>query len=255
MKRSNTTNGHPVTTTTTTTRSSYKPPSIPLFLLSLFSLFCVIHCCVHFRNKMSIWLLYALLVVDLYLGLHVAIGWLRLIGHYMVGVDTYPAHNAPFMASSLSDFWGKRWNHVATTILRASVYDPILFFLCSLLPKKKDMNGVGAFRKVKNESVHMQKQGVKRASSDDKTSSNAIDLVANHGEIRNRPPLAAKTIALIATFVFSGLIHEAIFCCITRSHATWEATAFFILHGVATVLELALRHLSNFPDFSLLVLH
>ena len=27
----------------------------------------------------------------------------------------------------------------------------------------------------------------------------------------------------------------------TQSHATWKATAFFILHGVATVLELALR--------------
>ena len=46
---------------------------------------------------------------------------------------------------------------------------------------------------------------------------------------------------MLATFAVSGLIHEAIFCCMTQSHATWEATAFFLLHGVATVLELALR--------------
>ena len=101
----------------------------------------------------------------------------------------------------------------------------------------------GAFRKIKNDSVYMEfKQGVKRASSSHKVSSNAvIDLVGNHREIRNRPPLGARAIATFATFVVSCLMHEAIFCCMTQSHATWEATAFFILHGVATILELALR--------------
>ena len=97
-----------------------------------------------------------------------------------------------------------------------------------------------AVHKIKNESVNMVRQGVKRAFSN-QISSNATGLVANHGEIRNRPPLAARAIAMLATFAVSGLIHEAIFCCMTQSHATWEATAFFILHGVSTVIELTLR--------------
>ena len=218
---------------------------IPLFLLHLLSLFFVINCCMHFRNKISIWLHYALLVVEIYFALQVSIGGIGLIARYIVGVEIYPAHNAPFIASSLSDFWGKRWNPVVTTLLRASVYDPILFILCRLLSKKKDSNGVGASRKIKNESVNMEfKQGVvvKRASSSHKISSNAIiDLVANGGEIRDRPPFVAKAIAVLTSFAVSGVMHEAIICCMTQSHPTWEATAFFIVQGVAIILQFTLR--------------
>ena len=182
MKRSKTTDRNPATT-----RSSYKPPSFPLFLFNLFSLIAVINCCMYFRDKISVWFLYALFCVEVYVGLETYMIGLSFIAYYMLGVDTYPAHNSPFMASSLSDFWGKRWNPVVTTLLRASVYDPILFILCRLLSKKKDSNGVGASRKIKNESVKFMegKQGgvvVKRASSSsyDKISpQNAtIDLVS-----------------------------------------------------------------------------
>ena len=226
-------------------KPSSKLAPIPLFLLHLLGFFLVLNCCMHFRNKISIWLHYALLVVEIYFALQVSIGGIGLIARYIVGVEIYPAHNAPFIASSLSDFWGKRWNPMVSTLLRASVHDPILLSLSRLLSTKKDSNGVGAFRKIKNESVNMEfKQGVvvKRASSSHKISSNAIiDLVANGGEIRDRPPFVAKAIAVLTSFAVSGVMHEAIICCMTQSHPTWEATAFFIVQGVAIILQFTLR--------------
>ncbi|KAL3740859.1 hypothetical protein ACJRO7_022048 [Eucalyptus globulus] len=36
-----------------------------------------------------------------------------------------PQFDEPYLATSLQDFWGRRWNLMATSILRPSVYEPI----------------------------------------------------------------------------------------------------------------------------------
>ncbi|RCV38242.1 hypothetical protein SEVIR_8G133200v4 [Setaria viridis] len=42
-----------------------------------------------------------------------------------LGMELEPQFNKPYLASSLRDFWGRRWNLMASAILRPSVYDPV----------------------------------------------------------------------------------------------------------------------------------
>ncbi|KAM0851007.1 hypothetical protein ACQ4PT_052713 [Festuca glaucescens] len=42
-----------------------------------------------------------------------------------LGMEAEPQFNRPYLASSLRDFWGRRWNLMVSAILRPSVYDPV----------------------------------------------------------------------------------------------------------------------------------
>ncbi|XP_065864706.1 probable long-chain-alcohol O-fatty-acyltransferase 1 [Euphorbia lathyris] len=44
-------------------------------------------------------------------------------------------------------------------------------------------------------------------------------------------------VAVLATFVVSGLMHELLFYHVTRVTPTWEVTCFFLLHGICLVVE------------------
>ncbi|KAH7842296.1 hypothetical protein Vadar_003722 [Vaccinium darrowii] len=43
----------------------------------------------------------------------------------VVGLELEPPSNEPYFATSLQDFWGKRWNLMVTNNLRHTVYDPV----------------------------------------------------------------------------------------------------------------------------------
>ncbi|XP_049380193.1 acyl-CoA--sterol O-acyltransferase 1-like isoform X2 [Solanum stenotomum] len=51
-------------------------------------------------------------------------------------VELEPAINNPHLASSLQDFWGKRWNLMVTNILRPTVYDPIHSMVADRISRK-----------------------------------------------------------------------------------------------------------------------
>ncbi|CAN6270774.1 unnamed protein product [Urochloa humidicola] len=93
-----------------------------------------------------------------------------------LGMEMEPQFDRPYLASSLRDFWGRRWNLVVSAILRPSVYGPV----------------------------------------------------------RARAGTAA---AAMATFLVSGLMHEAMVCYITLRPPTGEMAAFFLLHGACCVAE------------------
>ncbi|KAK0590439.1 hypothetical protein LWI29_028398 [Acer saccharum] len=42
----------------------------------------------------------------------------------LLGLELDPTFNEPLLSTSLQDFWGRRWNLVATNILRLTVYEP-----------------------------------------------------------------------------------------------------------------------------------
>ncbi|KAI4968199.1 hypothetical protein ZWY2020_005311 [Hordeum vulgare] len=42
-----------------------------------------------------------------------------------LGMETEPQFDRPYLASSLRDFWGRRWNLMVSAIFRPSVYDPV----------------------------------------------------------------------------------------------------------------------------------
>lgn len=51
----------------------------------------------------------------------------------------------------------------------------------------------------------------------------------------------ATMLAVMATFVVSGLMHELIYFYIIRLAPTWEVTCFFLVHGVCLVTEMAVK--------------
>ncbi|CAK9190739.1 unnamed protein product [Sphagnum troendelagicum] len=54
-------------------------------------------------------------------------------------------------------------------------------------------------------------------------------------------PLWPRSLALFLCLVVSGLMHELIFFYMTLSPPTWDATAFFTLHGIMSVFEIFIR--------------
>ncbi|RID69197.1 hypothetical protein BRARA_C01303 [Brassica rapa] len=53
---------------------------------------------------------------------------------------------------------------------------------------------------------------------------------------------------MLATFIVSGLMHELVYFYIIRKSPTWEVTCFFLLHGVVTCLEIAVKRMRLCPS-------
>lgn len=47
-----------------------------------------------------------------------------VLARNFLGLELEPQFNEPYLATSLQDFWGCRWNLVVTSILRPTVYEP-----------------------------------------------------------------------------------------------------------------------------------
>ncbi|KAL2483847.1 Acyl-CoA--sterol O-acyltransferase 1 [Forsythia ovata] len=56
----------------------------------------------------------------------VMLGVVAIIGQFLLGTEVAPPFNNPYFASSLRDFWGRRWNCVSSSTLRLAVYNPVL---------------------------------------------------------------------------------------------------------------------------------
>ncbi|KAH7838852.1 hypothetical protein Vadar_031933 [Vaccinium darrowii] len=62
----------------------------------------------------------------IYLGLEILLGTAAAVAQALLGIELEPHFNAPYLSTSLQDFWGRRWNLVVAQTLRHTVYDPIL---------------------------------------------------------------------------------------------------------------------------------
>ncbi|KAF8044562.1 hypothetical protein N665_7898s0001 [Sinapis alba] len=51
----------------------------------------------------------------------------------------------------------------------------------------------------------------------------------------------AVLVGVMASFLVSGLMHELVYFYAIRLPPTWEVTCFVVLHGVATVIEIAVK--------------
>ncbi|KAI3811962.1 hypothetical protein L1987_16660 [Smallanthus sonchifolius] len=62
-----------------------------------------------------------------YLGVELVLAISAFFVRLILGSDfeIEPQFNEPYLATSLQDFWGRRWNLMVTRILRPAVYDPI----------------------------------------------------------------------------------------------------------------------------------
>ncbi|KAK1430072.1 hypothetical protein QVD17_12567 [Tagetes erecta] len=69
----------------------------------------------------------AIYFLHMYLSFELSLAFTAFLAKIFLGFDfeTEPEFNEPYLATSLQDFWGRRWNLVSSRILRASVYNPI----------------------------------------------------------------------------------------------------------------------------------
>ncbi|KAL8243364.1 hypothetical protein R6Q59_009622 [Mikania micrantha] len=108
------------------------------------------------------------------------------------GFEIEPHFNEPYLATSVQDLWGRRWNLMSSSILRVSVYNPMRAIWAPTLG-----------------------------------------------------PLWGQVVAILATFVVSGLMHELMFLYMMRVRPTWEVTCYFVVQGVCVAAEVVAKKVVN----------
>ncbi|CAM6021247.1 unnamed protein product [Sphagnum balticum] len=88
-----------------------------LFLVLLSSIYT-------FRTQLPGWLIYMMYSFQIYVSCSLVFDGLATIVSAATGIELEPAYNKPFLSSSLTDFWGKRWNLLISNLMRTAVYEP-----------------------------------------------------------------------------------------------------------------------------------
>lgn len=95
-----------------------------LLLLKVLLLGCIIES-YDYRPNLHPVAIYVLLCVHLYLELEIVMKLYAMPAMVLLRHKLEPQFDEPYLATSLQDFWGQRWNLTVTAILRSTVYDPI----------------------------------------------------------------------------------------------------------------------------------
>jgi hypothetical protein len=192
-----------------------------------------------FRIQLPWWLIYMMYSFHIYVLCSLVFDGLATIVSAATGIELEPAYNKPFLSSSLTDFWGKRWNLLISNLMRTAVYKPVLY-VCLRAAQDTNSGKFPASRveaKVLNESYKPSNALVtKQFEFPGLLHSTDLD-----SQRFSQLPLWPRTLALISCFVVSGLMHELLFVYISLSWPTGEVTAFFTLHGILAALEVFIR--------------
>ncbi|KAK8944578.1 putative long-chain-alcohol O-fatty-acyltransferase 5 [Platanthera zijinensis] len=104
--------------------ASVKPPQfLPTAIKAL--LLSVLISIYSYRHRFPHHLLLAIYCIHIYLALELVLAGAAFATGGLMGFDLEPQSKAPYLSTSLQDFWGRRWNLMVTGILRPSVYEPL----------------------------------------------------------------------------------------------------------------------------------
>ncbi|KAB2033007.1 hypothetical protein E1A91_D05G432500v1 [Gossypium mustelinum] len=103
---------------------SQQPQRSILFAIKVLILALLYHCYGHKQNLHKNVVL-VMFCVRIYIELELALALAATLARAMFGFEIEPQFNEPYLATSLQDFWGRRWNLMVTSILRPTVYYPI----------------------------------------------------------------------------------------------------------------------------------
>lgn len=78
-----------------------------------------------YKNYLSSNVLLVLYSLHIYLEFEILLAPLKVLLSMTLGCDLELQFNEPYLATSLQDFWGRRWNLMVPAILRPSVYFPL----------------------------------------------------------------------------------------------------------------------------------
>ena len=170
-----------------------------------------------------------------------------------------PHFEPPFLATSLQDFWARRWNLTMSNSLREAVYEPLVDWLAARMmhrignnndhtPRPSHSSVNGSLQTAAGDGsvgVNGRSNGVRAwengAAVD---AAAALNPAASCEEPRGKippAPLSARLAGLLASFFASAVIHEAVYFFLAH-HVTGDMLLFFSLHGCLTAAEVTVRH-------------
>ena len=169
-----------------------------------------------------------------------------------------PHFDAPYLSTSLQDFWARRWNLTISHVLRETVYEPIV----SIFPPSRSDRSRKEALENDQEPLTPSNPGTvygssgKRSNDGHKDSQigSAHECLQKDGaalhrfpnarvstkdvgfSVGQKPSRAARLTGLLASFFVSGLMHEHLYF-VAGGDFTGEMLTFFCLHGVLTAAE------------------
>ncbi|CAL5068295.1 unnamed protein product [Urochloa decumbens] len=98
-------------------------PSLPLpRFAALFAALVSARC---YRARLPAWAVPAFDGAHVYLMLELFLASAAALARALLGAELEPQFDRPYLASSLRDFWGRRWNLMVPGVLRPCVYRPV----------------------------------------------------------------------------------------------------------------------------------
>ncbi|KAL3821084.1 hypothetical protein ACJIZ3_006989 [Penstemon smallii] len=89
-----------------------------------------------YRDFIHPYLILALYCCHVYLGAELIFAISAAPVRAVFGLDLEPQFDEPYLATSLQDFWGRRWNLMVTSILRPAVYLPVRSICTRILGRR-----------------------------------------------------------------------------------------------------------------------
>lgn len=77
------------------------------------------------KDQMHPYATFALYGIYIYCFLDSLLPCLAALGRALMGMGLEPQFDKPYLSTSLQDFWGRRWNLMASAVLRPAVYIPV----------------------------------------------------------------------------------------------------------------------------------
>lgn len=74
--------------------------------------------------------------LHMYFMLEMLLALFAALSKALVRVELEPQFNEPYLATSVQDFWGRRWNLMASNILHPTVYSPVRSISTRFMPRK-----------------------------------------------------------------------------------------------------------------------
>ncbi|XP_057968910.1 long-chain-alcohol O-fatty-acyltransferase-like [Malania oleifera] len=89
-----------------------------------------------YRSHLHPYVIVAFYCCHVYLGVELTLALSAALARAVLGLEFEPQFNEPYLATSLQDFWGRRWNLMVPSILRPTVYHPVRHFSAPALGKE-----------------------------------------------------------------------------------------------------------------------
>ncbi|PIN21305.1 Long-chain-alcohol O-fatty-acyltransferase [Handroanthus impetiginosus] len=84
----------------------------------------ILVCVYEYKNYIHPHIILCLYCLHIYLMLDILLAIFASLSKALIGLELEPQFNEPYLATSLQDFWGRRWNLMVSNILRPTIYGP-----------------------------------------------------------------------------------------------------------------------------------